>query len=101
MKKRFVVIIESSTKEQNDLLLKWIAVEGLGWWHWFDNAWLLSNQRGNLSAAAVRDKLREVYGTANNLVLELNGQADTWAGFGPQTEKRDMFKWLRNNWSAY
>ena len=99
MKKRFVIIIEVSTKEQNDAFLAWIKAEKLGWWHWFQNTWLLSNPAGSLRASGIRDKLRECFGTANTLVLELKNGEDTWAGFGPKTDDKDMFKWLRKNWS--
>ena len=98
MKKRFVVMIETSSKEQNDSFLEWIKEERLGWWHWFQNVWLLSNSRGHLSASDIRDKLKEFYGTANTLVLELRGADDTWSGRGPKNEKRNMFKWIKSNW---
>jgi hypothetical protein len=100
MKKRFVVLIESSTKEQNEIFLNWIKSEGVGWFYWFQNAWLLTNIRGHLSASDIRDQVGHAYGQANTIVLELQGGNDTWAGFGPNTEKRDMFKWINANWNS-
>jgi len=100
MKKRFVVLIESSTKEQNEIFLSWIKSEGIGWFHWFQNTWLLSNVRGHLSASDIRSEVRKAYGSANTLVLELQGVNDTWAGFGPNSEEKNMFKWIRDNWNS-
>jgi hypothetical protein len=100
MKKRFVVLIESSTKEQNDSFLGWIESENIGWFHWFQNTWLLSNPRGHLSASDIRSQVKQAYGSANTLILELQGTNDTWSGFGPNTEQKDMFKWVKRNWNG-
>ena len=99
MRKRFVVVIERSTESQNNALLDWIKAEGLGWWHWFQNAWLLSNNKGHLDCERIRDKLMEIYGSANNLVIEMGGSGDSWAAYGPSNEKKSMFTWLRDTWS--
>jgi len=100
MKKRFVVLIEVSTEDQNVLMLEWIKSEAIGWWHWFQNIWLLSNKHGHLEASTIRDKVREIYGTANVLVLEIKGTEDTWSGYGPKGENRNMFTWLRSDWNG-
>lgn len=98
MKKRFIVLIEESSEEQDNSFLEWVKSEKIGWWHWFQHAWLLSNRSGNFTASDIRDKLHDVYGTANNLVIELNETDDTWSGFGPKNENNDMFKWIKDNW---
>lgn len=98
MKKRFVLIIESSTKDQNDAFLVWVKEQRMGWWHWFQNAWLLSNPSGNLTASVIRDKAGEYFPGENTLVIELKEGEGTWSGFGPKSEKRSMFAWLKRNW---
>jgi hypothetical protein len=98
MKKRFIVLVEKSSEEQDHSFLEWAKSEKIGWWHWFQHAWLLSNSRGNLTASAIRDKLCDIYGTANTLVIELKGTDDTWSGFGPKNENKDMFKWIKDTW---
>ena len=100
MKKRFIIFIEDSTKEQNDSLLDWIRSENIGWWHWFQGSWLLSNARGHLSASVIRDKLKQIYGTSNTFVIELNNGGDTWSGYGPDTDQKNMFTWIKKNWSS-
>jgi len=97
MKKRYVVAIDTGTKEQNDAFVKLLRERGLGWWHWLTNCWLITDSRGQLSASELRDKVQSTF-QCNCLVLELRDGDDTWAGYGPQTEKRDMFKWLKENW---
>lgn len=98
MMKRYVLAVDSSTKEQNDAFLAFVKVTGLGWWHWLDNFWLLADDSDNLSAVTIRDKANECYPGVHKLVLQLDQTGDTWAGFGPKTDRRDMFTWLRNTW---
>src|SRR5690348_12613400 len=98
MKKLFIVLVESSTDEQNTEFLEWIKAKNLGWWHWFQNAWLLTNSQGHLSSEVIRDELKSFFGTANTFVMELTNYDGAWSGFGPNTEKKNMFKWLHDNW---
>ena len=98
MTKRFVVLLGSATKDQDDAFLNFIKSNRLGWWHWFPNSWLLKKLNSDIGASDLRDAARDIYGRANNLVIELNDNEDTWSGFGPKTENKDMFHWIRENW---
>ncbi len=98
MKKRFVVALDSSAKSQNESFISYIKDNRLGWWHWIGNFWLLVDSSGTLTAAKLRTDLGEIYQGVNKLVLELRDNDDTWAGFGPKTENKDMFAWLKRNW---
>jgi len=99
MKKRFVVLLDASSDKQDELFLAWLKEKNVGWWHWLTNSWLISNNRGHLTASEIRDKARDIYG-CNNFVIELQGTDDTWSGFGPNADKRNMFEWIRDNWSV-
>lgn len=99
MKKRFVVAVDSATKEQNDTFREFLKSRGLGWWHWLTNLWLVADGAGRLTAQEIRDVLRQHYPSVHTLVLELREDDDTWSGFGPSSETKNMFKWLRQNWS--
>ena len=98
MRKRFIILMNPASTEQNDLFLKWINGEGLGWWHWFQGSWLLTNPKGHLTSVTIRDKLSEIFGLSNNLVIELRSTDDTWSGFGPSSPEKNMFKWIRDAW---
>ncbi|MDP9524256.1 hypothetical protein [Pseudomonas putida] len=99
MKKRFVVMIDSSTDEQNNEFLKWVKKEKVGWWHWINNSWLISNRSGHLSAGTIRDKITEIFPGENTLVIELSEGEGTWSGYGPTKEGNDMFRWIKENWN--
>lgn len=100
MKKRFVVLIDSSTKEQNDAFLNFIRQSGVfGWWHWLNGSWLLVSSSPLNTSQQIRDKITEIYPGVNNIVLEFREDGtSTWNGFGPQSEERNMFKWMHENW---
>jgi hypothetical protein len=101
MRKRFVVCLNSSTPEQNKAFKDYISETGMGWWHWLGDTWLLTDSSGVRTAEGIRAKLKELYPGVHQLVLELRGKDDTWAGFGPNGangSSKDMFKWLRENW---
>lgn len=99
MSKRFIVAIDRSNQEQNKAFLDYIQSQNLGWWHWIENFWLLVDTNNKLTAAAIRDKLDELYPSITNMVIELSASWDTWAGFGPSTKERDMFQWLKDTWT--
>ena len=98
MKKRFIICINNSTKEQDEEFMTFIRSNNLSWWHWLSNIWLISDKQGKLTASQIRDEIKIIFDNEYNLVLEINNEKDTWAGFGPKTEDKNMFKWLKNNW---
>lgn len=98
MKKRFVVALDSYTDIQNNEFKSYIKDNGYGWWHWINGFWLLVDNTGDLTAKKLRDDLAVIYPGVHKLILELRGDDDTWSGFGPKTENKDMFSWLKKNW---
>ncbi|MEB8063602.1 hypothetical protein [Citrobacter braakii] len=98
MRRKFAVALDSSTKEQNAQLKKFIEDNGLGWWHWIANFWLLTDQNGNLTARDIRDKLNELYPGVHCIVLSIDKDEDTWSGFGPKGTEKNMFNWLKSTW---
>src|SRR5580698_10225755 len=98
MTKRFIVLIEASSAEQNVAFREYIKGTRMGWWHWMANAWLLVDPKGVVNAAQIRDKVVQIFPGMDTLVIEMREEGGTWAGFGPRTDERNMFNWLRTNW---
>lgn len=100
MKKRFIILLGSTTKEQEEAIRIYFAgmATTSGWWHWLPNTWLLYDVSGTLTAISLRNGLDLLLPAVYKLVLELNEQGDTWAGFGPNQAPKDMFDWIRRNW---
>lgn len=98
MRRKFAVALDSSTQEQNAELKKFIKDNGLGWWYWINNFWLLTDSKGRLTASDIRDKLSEIYPGVHCLVISLDKDEDSWSGFGPRNSEKNMFKWLSETW---
>lgn len=98
MKKRFIICIDKSTKEQDLFFIEYLKTNKVAWWHWLSNTWLVSNTSGQLTASGLRDKLKEIFTGEHTLVFEITATNDTWAGFGPQSDSKNMFAWLKTNW---
>jgi hypothetical protein len=100
MSKRFIIILNSSTPEQDGAFGAYIKAKGLGWWHWLTNGWLLYSVSDDLTARQLRDDLKEIYPNVHMMVFELSSGTDTWSGLGPKEEGRDMFEWIRKYWES-
>ena len=101
MSKRYIVALDSSTIEQNDAMKDFVRENGLGWWYWINDFWLLTDPREKFSASEIRDVVGKTHPKTECLVIELNDYGDTWSGFGPKSEYRNMFTWLKKTWSKY
>lgn len=101
MSKRFIVGVDSSTEEQDKAFLSFVKSHGLGWWHWLENFWLITDSSDQLTASDIRDELGKTYPGVHKLVIELSDSGDTWSGYGPKSEKRNMFNWLNETWGKY
>jgi hypothetical protein len=95
MTKRFIIVLDTCTKEQEEAVR--LSIKDLTWWHWLPNVWLLTDTTGAFSAITLRDHIRKAIPMVYILVFELNDKGDTWAGYGPSTEQRNMFDWIRRN----
>lgn len=98
MRRKFVVAVDSSTPEQAEKLGEYIKNNGLGWWHWLNNFWLLTDQYGKKTASDIRSDLKDIFPGVHLLVLQIDREGDTWSGFGPSGDKKDMFAWLKSTW---
>jgi hypothetical protein len=98
MKKRFIVCVNSSTKEQDQKFIEYIKENRFGWWHYLKNTWLIVDSSGKSKVKEIRDIVKESFDNEYNMVFQLNEDEGTWSGFGPCSEKRNMFKWIKENW---
>ncbi|KTS27614.1 hypothetical protein [Pantoea stewartii] len=98
MRRKFAVALNSSSVEQNEKFKKFINENGLGWWHWIENFWLLTDPKGKFTASDIRDKLNEIFPKVRCIVLSIDNEENSWSGYGPTSEKKNMFNWIRDSW---
>lgn len=98
MKKRFIICINNSTKDQEEEFIEFLRGKKVLWWHWLTNTWLVIDSEGKLNASYLRGHIVKIFKQEHSIVFELKNNEDTWAGFGPNGLDRNMFKWIKENW---
>lgn len=97
MNKRVAIATDGFSPEQKTAFSKWVKSKGFGWWHWIQDFWLLTAPSERLDINEVINKLNEISPGSNKFVIEIPTPA-YWTGFGPNTEERNMFTWLKETW---
>lgn len=93
MKNRFVLLIDNATKEQQNTITNLFKSKGLGYWHWYSDAWLLTDASLKWDQGSIRDLVQEYLPGVDTLVIKVES-AYQWAGFG----KKEKFAWLHESW---
>ena len=99
MKKRFIVVTNRTTAEQDKAFQESLP-PGFAWWHWLGETWLLVDNTGFRSASELRDIARDAFPGIYCLVIEVSESGDRWAGFGPSSGEKNMFAWIRDYWQT-
>lgn len=98
MKKRYIVCVNNSTEEQEQKFLEYIKEQGFGWWHYLKNTWLIIDVLDKSDVSGIRDNVMKAFEGEYTMVFQLNEKEGTWSGFGPKSDERDMFKWIKEKW---
>ena len=99
MKKKFAVAMDTNSKSGNEEFKEYIRENGYGWWNRINGFWLLVDSNGELSASELSTDLDEFFPGARRLVIELKEDEGTWSGYGPNNEDKNMFTWIKKNWT--
>ena len=74
MKRKFVVCVDDSTKEQQNKLTQFFKNEAnMGYWHWLSDLWLVTDPNNYWSAGSLRDKVGELLPGSHNVVIQIDG----------------------------
>jgi hypothetical protein len=93
MTRRFLVAVEGMAAPEEEQFIAYIRKEGMGWWHWIANIWLLVDERDTITARIIRDKLSEIAKPSRCLILEVDPV--TWSGVRNDPK---MFDWMTRAW---
>jgi hypothetical protein len=96
MKKHFVLAVGPISPEEEKAITAYLQGKH-AWWHWIGGFWLIIDSSEKLTAETIRDHVHTVAPSARILVLEVQRSSD-WAGIGPQTKEKDMFRWIQQFW---
>ena len=95
-RREFVVATDPITSDQASAFRDWLTDKEIGWWHWIDNVWLLETCAPDIDASSIRAQVTQIVPDLTCLVSEVNTLS--WSGYGPKSEKQDMFEWLQDCW---
>jgi len=96
MKKRFIILVDNATKLEDERFWQFISNKGFDWWHYINNSWLLSTP-SNYTSKLIAEKMHEIYPGKKMIIFELKKDAiETWSGYGPVNDKRNMFDWVKS-----
>lgn len=99
MTKRYAVALANTTKDQDDEFLNYIKDNGMSWWRYVGNFWLLIDHKENKSIYEIRDDIQKILPGVHHIVLDITGaEHGEWAGYGPNKEPNNMFQWLHDTW---
>ena len=104
MKKRYIVCINNSNSYWEKKFVNYLKKNSLGWWHWIDGVWLVTDYYGRLSSEIIRNDLMDIFPNIRIMVIQLNQNGtDTWhsAGTASPEENEKMFNWLHEFWKRY
>lgn len=91
---RFIVAINDPTTEQRNSITNYVSDQKYGYWHWYQDFWLLTTRNGDIKASTIRDSIQSVASGVTCFVLPVEGSPESWAAFG----KKEEFKWLHETW---
>ena len=97
--RKFVVCIDGETPEDVSAILDYNEEQGLGWWHWIDNIWLLTTNKKQITVGELRDKFMDLTGDKTVAVIEV--KSVTWATYRPtgKVGSKSISKWIEDHWS--
>lgn len=91
--KRFIVAVDNATEGQRNKITSFVKGK-YGYWHWYSDFWLLTSSDDSRTATSLREDLKEAVPGLFMFILEIEGDAHTWAAFGDKKH----FKWLHETW---
>jgi hypothetical protein len=92
--KRYIIAVNSVNPVADKAFITFLKATKLGWWHYINNVWLISDKKEKLESKVLRDKVVEIYSAKYCIVIEIGDDRDTWSGFGA----KGMFDWLKLHW---
>jgi hypothetical protein len=95
MSKKLIVVMESGTPEQNDVITLHLKGKGWGLWHWFKDLWLLADVPDDVTPRTLWKELSALpsFDKKNMIVIAAN-DSPSYFGYGP----KGCWPWLAERW---
>jgi hypothetical protein len=98
MSRRFIVVIEKPTPEQENLITANLQGRGWGFWHWLSGVWLLAGVPQGQTPRQLYEELAalQTLDMATLIVLDVSAQPLTYWGRGIEAG----WKWMAESWGV-
>jgi hypothetical protein len=90
-------LIDGATPTERASVQAAVKEDAKGWWHHFENAWIVSGGTASKWRKLVKENLSSPSSAVLVLKLPDNKDDRRWAYFGPSAKKR--MKWFHSNYS--
>lgn len=98
MTRRFVILASPLGDAEKQKLREYITQFG-AWWHWIDNAWLVTSKDKKIRAENIRDRILDLNPKARIAVFEFPEDID-WATSSSKTaDGKTIQGWLESTWA--
>lgn len=95
MSKYFILGTESLSKEEERAFLE--KLDGIAWWHWFPNFWLLADKTNALTVGELANRFALANPKKQCMPIEVKSIA--WHGRVRMDANGNRMKdWLEKNW---
>ena len=96
MRQRFVLLVDGANVSERNAITAFVKGK-FGFWHHFEDAWLLTSNDADWDASKIRDAILG-HTSASILVLKVDVPAELPRWSGRATTK--MFDWLKKTWTS-
>jgi hypothetical protein len=88
---KIVILVDSGTLEQRNAITAFVKAQGVAYWHWFPDAWLISTNN-SINLREWRDEIKTLT-PALNLLLFTFEDTTNWSVRG----NAGSFEWLKKH----
>jgi hypothetical protein len=94
--KKYVILLDRATPEERAAVQSAIKEKARGWWHHFQDSWIVSGETAKFWRDLVKENLNSPQSAVLVLSLPEEKAKRGWAYFGPRS--KDKTKWLHENY---
>ena len=100
MAREFVVAIQGGSADSRDKITQYVKGRGWGFWHWFDDVWLIAGVPEETTAKELYlhlSSLSKELETVSLLIFSMDKKESRshWGRSNP-----DGWEWMRTNWGS-
>ena len=100
MAQRFIICTDGSenapTAKERDRITDLLMSKNLDVWHWFEDLWLVVDNRDEYNASGLRDEIQKCFTRQKKNVLVLQTETRNYSGYGPGA----AWKWMKRKWDG-